>query len=453
MERQNMDWGWVDWFQPKHNKCQNLLTVGITTILPHTKQRLHRHYGNEQIIYVVKGSGIYYVNGSRIDFKDGQFYFFPIDCEHQTINDTDETIREIVVSLPLILKNNTKELNNNRTSTIETAVEIIKQEILNQKKFPIQILDSQNKIIFDSTSKAFSDSNSMIFFNAPIVVDNEILGSVRFLLEENDSIEKNGKNSDTLLSTITGIKSYLLQVSDEIKNIISELKLQNELSNQSDEIKRLGDDLKNLSVSLKKEKQMATNLKINHHFLFNILNHLSALSLSGERNELYECILDLSSMIRYSSKNDFTLASFYDELEYVKIYLRLQKRRYNDKMRVLFSIDDACFDQKVPFNILQPIVENAFSHGFMEYDEEKIIKISAVKDNEQLLITIANNGNPIDMATILVLNKNLDKRNGHGLNLINEKLKLYYGENFSFNIEEKSGFTIVKLIIPWRNYD
>ena len=92
--------------------------------------------------------------------------------------------------------------------------------------------------------------------------------------------------------------------------------------------------------NLREAKYVMTDLKIKNHFLFNTLNSMASMALEGGMVPLYESIVDLSKMFRYSLKNQNSMVSLEKELGYVEAYLRLQGLRYGDKLKVVYEIQD-----------------------------------------------------------------------------------------------------------------
>lgn len=401
----------------------------------------------------------------------------PANAEHETVNTSNEVIRELVVSIPV--RFDTQE--NWRIPSVEedplsAAIQALELESLTLQGFLIVIINAITGQIFNLPGESScltqriteldpatnhlhgeinlehpicSELEGVIICDIAIQDAGEIIGYVRggFLTEDNRS-----HYSDTPMSksTSVGIDAFLKQIADGIEGYLQFHRMRQELLQQEAVIRKKSLDLQSAKTSLQVEKQKATNLKINHHFLFNVLNHFASLSLSGDRKDLYEGIIDLSKMLRYSSRAEFQMVTFSEELEYVDKYIKLQRRRYGDSMKVELEIEAECNHQQVPFNFLQPIVEHAFSHGFMEFDGEKLIQIFAKKQEQRFLVQVRNNGQGLGMVTAKRVNKELGDRNGHALNLLYEKFTMAYGPNFGFRIYQFDGMTTVDIELPWR---
>ena len=82
-----------------------------------------------------------------------------------------------------------------------------------------------------------------------------------------------------------------------------------------------------------------------------------------------------------------------DEMDYLDLYINIQKLRFRESLEIDIEKDPGLDDIMVPFNFLQPLVENAFKHGLsLERDEDKKLRIKAVRNGDWAEIYVANNG-------------------------------------------------------------
>ena len=192
-----------------------------------------------------------------------------------------------------------------------------------------------------------------------------------------------------------------------------------------------------------------TNLKIDHHFLFNTLNSLSAMALTGNRMDLYSGIVNLSKLFRYSLTQGDRMAPLVQELEYLSAYLDLQKLRYKEDLTVRLQIEEDCKNVSVPFNFLQPIAENAFTHSFLNYEGKKQFAIRGFAQASTITIEVESSGNAPSPEEAEIITRNWRNRSGHGLSFIYDKLKRCYEDRFDLRIDvTRQGHTCVTVVLP-----
>lgn len=180
--------------------------------------------------------------------------------------------------------------------------------------------------------------------------------------------------------------------------------------------------------------------QINPHFLFNSLNSISSLTITNPE-KAHEMIIKLSGFLRYSLAHDPNqLIPLQQEIENLESYMAVEKIRFGDKLIFEPNINPDCLTHKVPFLILQPLIENAIKHGVYESTEPiTIILCCEVQPDNSLKIILNNGFDPESVPR---------KGTGTGLKNITERLKIIYQLNdlFTYQKEERS-FT-VQLIIP-----
>lgn len=201
-----------------------------------------------------------------------------------------------------------------------------------------------------------------------------------------------------------------------------------------------------------RELQMAAiRSQMNPHFLFNSLNSVQNLIQQNRTQEANLYLSDFAGLIRKVLRNsDKEEVSLAEELEMVEQYLKLEKLRFDFEYTIY--VDDQ-IDQNLfmlPSMILQPIAENALTHGLQHKTGEKKIAIRILKIENSIQIIIEDNGIGIQASQKLTTNSN-----GFGLRMNEERIQMMKaknGGNYSFKLtdlseQDKEG-TRVEIIIP-----
>lgn len=136
----------------------------------------------------------------------------------------------------------------------------------------------------------------------------------------------------------------------------------------------------------------ALQAQINPHFLFNSFNALAELT-HDDPHRAERMIGDLSHLLRYglrtSASRSVTLGQ---ELDAVDRYLRVERARLGDRLRVERQVDDGLFDTSIPGLILQPLVENAVQHAVAPRPEGGTVAIQVAGDGHRIEITVEDDG-------------------------------------------------------------
>ena len=138
----------------------------------------------------------------------------------------------------------------------------------------------------------------------------------------------------------------------------------------------------------------ALRYQINPHFLFNTLNSLSSLVMSGRPEEAEAMLLKLSKFFRSSLSLDPTAdVSLAEEIELQRLYLDIERVRFPKRLKVDFDIPAELRNVRLPALILQPIVENAIKYGVSQTRNKVTLTIAAREAGPgRLTIAIVNNG-------------------------------------------------------------
>ncbi|MBP6479189.1 MAG: histidine kinase [Chitinophagaceae bacterium] len=154
------------------------------------------------------------------------------------------------------------------------------------------------------------------------------------------------------------------------------------------------------------------------HFLFNSLNSINAL-IGSRPEEARKMVQQLSDFLRGTIKKEETQwVTLQEELQYLQLYLDIEKVRFGNRLTTEINIDKTSFDLKLPALLLQPIVENAIKFGLYDTTGETLIQLYANKVENDLVIKVTN---PFDPET-----SSPKQGAGFGLKSIQRRLYLLF---------------------------
>ncbi|MFD1175314.1 ATP-binding protein [Paenibacillus puldeungensis] len=188
--------------------------------------------------------------------------------------------------------------------------------------------------------------------------------------------------------------------------------------------------------------------QIKPHFLYNALSIIISLCYSdGERAGIL--LSELSHYLRTTFDVDphQSFFSLKKEISLVKSYVELEKARFEDRLKVEFSIEERALGLRIPALIIQPIVENAIRHGLMKRISGGQVNIAAEIQNNDLIITVNDNGLGIPREKLQTLLEPRISTGSVGLKNVNKRLINHYGQGLWIDSITGRG-TVVVMRIP-----
>jgi signal transduction histidine kinase len=182
--------------------------------------------------------------------------------------------------------------------------------------------------------------------------------------------------------------------------------------------------------------------QLNPHFLFNTLNSISTLVLLKQTEQANAMLSRLSSFLRYTLVNEPTAqVTVAQEVETLKLYLEIEKMRFEDRLRPKFHIEAAIAGARLPSLLLQPLVENAIKYAVTPQEEGADISVEARKAGERVLITVRDTGPGADAAYTV----RAEQSTGVGLANIRDRLAQAYGADHRFETQTNTegGFSVI----------
>ena len=187
--------------------------------------------------------------------------------------------------------------------------------------------------------------------------------------------------------------------------------------------------------------------QLNPHFLFNTLNSISTLVLLKETQRANAMLSRLAAFLRYTLANDPTAhVTVLQEVETLKLYLEIEKMRFEKRLRTEFEIDPRVERARLPSLLLQPLVENAIKYAVTPQEEGADISVAARLVGERVQITVSDTG-----PGLIAAPKRPTLSTGVGLTNIRERLAQAYGSDHRFSIVAmpQRGFA-VEIEIPFQ---
>ncbi len=231
----------------------------------------------------------------------------------------------------------------------------------------------------------------------------------------------------TLLAAWTGLYyaiNYFLQVEE-----------------QADRLERLGAQATSAQLAM-------LRYQLNPHFLFNTLNSISTLVLLKQTEAANAMLTRLSSFLRHTLVTQpggkVTVAQ---EVDTLKLYLEIERMRFEERLRTEFRIDPAAAEACIPSLLLQPLVENAIKYAVSTQEDGARIRLSAQVIGQRVRLTVSDTGPgaPCTNDGELRLPHPRSTSTGVGLANIRERLGQAYGSDHRFAIETPpdGGFTVI----------
>ncbi len=208
-----------------------------------------------------------------------------------------------------------------------------------------------------------------------------------------------------------------------------------------------------LESNLAKARLNTLKAQLHPHFLFNSLNAITAL-LRRDPRQAETTLVALSELLRLAlSQSEKQEVALREELQFVQRYLEIQQTRFGDKLRVEQDIDPQALDCLVPTLVLQPLVENAIRHGIEPSDMAGLVRLSASRKDDQLVLVVEDNGiglagdparsEPRPSGSVMA-------GTGIGLANLRERLRALYGSAQKLELlRGANGGALVRVEIPW----
>ena len=213
------------------------------------------------------------------------------------------------------------------------------------------------------------------------------------------------------------------------------------IKNMLGRIKVLMSDLVEEHNAKRKSEFDTLQSQINPHFLYNTLDIIVWMIENENSDKAVSIVTALAKFFRISLSKGKNIITVKDEVEHVRNYLMIQNMRFKNRFEYSIDVDEEVLSYSSLKLMLQPLVENAIYHGMEFMDGDGEIDVKVFKEDDSLYFTITDNGLGMseDMVEAL-LSKDFvpsNKGSGIGVKNVNERIKLYFGNEYGLKVESE----------------
>ncbi len=202
-------------------------------------------------------------------------------------------------------------------------------------------------------------------------------------------------------------------------------------------------------------KLLAT--QIDPHFIYNTMNIINIMARQGNTNAIVEINSALIKILRERLNSKISITDTVEnELNALYQYYLIMDYRYEHKIHISVDVDKEIYPCLIPKNILQPLAENSFYHGFakLRQGQEGHIDILIYKIKQEIIIEVSDDGQGISPERLKMLQDHSyriydDKKPHIGIDNIQQRISYLYGEEASLEIRSVEGYgTSISVTIP-----
>jgi two-component system sensor histidine kinase YesM len=292
------------------------------------------------------------------------------------------------------------------------------------------------KIIFSIDDDLLQKENitirNLILVMAIFLLGGAIYLAVHFAKKVSDPVQ-------LLCNSMKKVEEGNLEVAIRIRSMKEFNRLAASFNRMVEQIRNLMDNIYEVQQKKRQAELNALQAQINPHFLYNTLDSLRWLAKIHNIEEIGKIISALENLLRASITKTNDLIPIGEEIENVRNYLAIQSFRYGNNFSTTFSIDPSVTSYLTPRLILQPLVENAIYHGVGSIVGGEI-EIGVHSDSAGIIFTVLDNGPGIAPEKLKAIRegKNKDRFSGFGLMNVEERIRLYFDQDYEFTIKNRA---------------
>jgi two-component system sensor histidine kinase YesM len=450
--------------------------------LTHEEWYRQSTFQNKQILW--RGT---YLERSPLDFTSNEYIYSIVRVIHPLTN-MDDIIGVLFID---VLESNLYSVistitqhTNGRVYIVDPQGNIISAGDKSQIGTPLMEMDRWNEIRSASEGSAtvkIGETNMVVVHKEIPITGWHIVNVIpEDMLQKSISLYHIATNFTSivfvaiiLLLSISFIYAFISgKITSRIRNINRAMKLHNSeylgehtqvrngISKIEISIHQMINTIQNLTkesyeakLRVKEAQLKVLQAQINPHFLYNTLDTLKWMTLRKQTDQIGGLIDALAEYYRRSLNKGEEVVTLSHELKLIQVYLDIQQLRTDQAFHYELNMDESLASCKIPKLIVQPIIENALYHGIWQRaDRTGSIYLHVSSENGKLTISVTDSGIGMSPPKVEQIKGGLRKGGNYGLYNVNERICLFFGEEYGIDIEsEADKGTKVTLHLAVRN--
>ena len=414
-------------------------------IMPITEiqqQKWYDNLENNSIKWVANKNKVFLVRQIPFIRENGKINVLYIEINRKNLFQWFENMTDTDYGIYLVNENNRIIYNTQKFSKKNRNQILSLKEVKKEKK------NQKNYIV---TKEEIEDSGWSVYLYRPSTVIREkiedilhkviftvLISSIICLICIRSLTKKTVRGIEQLQKNMKEIEkgNFELYVHSESKDEVGDLI--RGFGAMVSKIRILIEEVYTGNIKQKEYEMRALQAQINPHFLYNSLSLINWMALEEGQEEISKITLAMSSFYRTALNKGNNIILLENEIENIKSYLEIQLMMHDYEFDVEIKVDDTIKKCEVLNLILQPMLENAIEHGIdLKTDGRGKIRVEAIDRGDVLLLEVEDNGIGMEEEVQDVILTKQSK--GYGLRNVNERIRLYYGEEYHITIESKLG--------------
>ena len=414
-------------------------------IMPITEiqqQKWYDNLENNSIKWVANKDKVFLIRQIPFIRENGKINVLYIEINRKNLFQWFENMTDTDYGVYLVNENNRIIYNTQKFSKKNQNQILSLKEVKKEKK------NQKNYIV---TKEEIEDSGWSVYLYRPSTVIREkiedilhkviftvLISSIICLICIRSLTKKTVRGIEQLQKNMKEIEkgNFELHVHSESKDEVGDLI--RGFGAMVSKIRILIEEVYTGNIKQKEYEMRALQAQINPHFLYNSLSLINWMALEEGQEEISKITLAMSSFYRTALNKGNNIILLENEIENIKSYLEIQLMMHDYEFDVEIKVDDTVKKCEVLNLILQPMLENAIEHGIdLKTDGRGKIRVEAIDRGDVLLLEVEDNGIGMEEEVQDVILTKQSK--GYGLRNVNERIRLYYGEEYHITIESKLG--------------